>query len=84
MAKKAIESGASHAGEKLGKKAAEKSGDFIRKKLATMRPKPTPIAMQPPAIAVQQPYRSRNMQINHLISGDGIRRRKRQSENYVT
>ena len=28
-----LESGISHAGDKLGKKAAEKSGDFIMKKL---------------------------------------------------
>ena len=28
MAKKALESGISHAGDKLGKKAVEKSGDF--------------------------------------------------------
>ena len=33
MTKKALESGISHAGDKLGKKAAEKSGDFIMKKL---------------------------------------------------
>ena len=32
MAKKALESGISHAGDKLGKKAVEKSGDFIMKK----------------------------------------------------
>ena len=33
MAKKALESGISHAGDKLGKKAAEKSGDFIMRQL---------------------------------------------------
>ena len=33
MAKKALESGILHAGDKLGKKAVEKSGDFIMKKL---------------------------------------------------
>ena len=33
MAKKALESGISHAGDKLGKKAAEKSGDFIMEKI---------------------------------------------------
>ena len=33
MAKKALESGVSHAGDKLGKAAAEKSGDLIMKKL---------------------------------------------------
>ena len=35
FAKKALQSGISHAGDKLGKKAAEKSGDFIVKKLAS-------------------------------------------------
>ena len=33
IAKKALQSGISHAGDKLGKKAAEKSGDLIMKKL---------------------------------------------------
>ena len=33
MAKKALESGISHAGDKLGKKAVEKSGEMIMKKL---------------------------------------------------
>ena len=33
FAKKAIESGISHAGDKLGKKAAEKSGELIMKKI---------------------------------------------------
>ena len=33
MAKTALESGISHTGDKLEKKAAEKSGDFIMKKL---------------------------------------------------
>ena len=37
MAKKALESGVSHAGDKLGKAAAEKSGDLIMKKLANLR-----------------------------------------------
>ena len=32
IAKKALQSGISHAGDKLGKKAAEKSGDLIMKK----------------------------------------------------
>ena len=33
FAKKALESGISHAGDKLGKKAAEKSGELILRKL---------------------------------------------------
>ena len=39
FARKALQSGISHAGDKLGKKAAEKSGDFITKKLASQFPK---------------------------------------------
>ena len=34
VAKKALESGISHTGERLGKKISEKSGDLIMKKLA--------------------------------------------------
>ena len=34
FAEKAVQSGLSYAGDKLGKKAAEKSGDFIMKKKA--------------------------------------------------
>ena len=36
VAKKALEAGISHAGEKLGKKTVEKSGDLIMKKLGNM------------------------------------------------
>lgn len=35
FAKTALQPGISFAGDKLGKKAAEKSGDFIMKKLAS-------------------------------------------------
>ena len=65
MAKKALESTISHAGDKLGKKAVEKSGDFIMKKLHgstkpsfNMKPKPK-----------QEDY---NMILNRLISGNGF------------
>ena len=37
MAKKALEAGISHSGERLEKKISEKSGDLIMKKLANMR-----------------------------------------------
>lgn len=37
LTKRALESGISHAGDKLGKKAAEKSGELIMRKLANMR-----------------------------------------------
>ena len=36
LAKRALESGVSHAGERLGKKISEKSGDLIMKRLANM------------------------------------------------
>jgi len=42
FAKKAQQSGISHAGDKLGKKAAEKSGDFITPKLASQFSKTKP------------------------------------------
>ena len=43
FAKKALESGVSHSGDRLGKKTAEKSGDFIMKQLQGMKkPVPTP------------------------------------------
>ena len=71
MAKKALESGISHAGDKLGKKAAEKSGDFIMKKLhgstkpsLTMKPKPKP----------KQEEEDYNIILNRLISGNGFER----------
>ena len=41
VAKKALESGISHTGERLGKKMSEKSGDLIMKKLAKARATPT-------------------------------------------
>jgi len=39
FAKKAIKSGVEHAGERLGKKAAEKFGDLIMRRLGNMRQK---------------------------------------------
>ena len=63
MAKKALESGISHAGDKLGKKAAEKSGEMIMKKL------------HGPRITKQTTSRSTNQEdynliLNRLISGN--------------
>ena len=42
FANNALQSGISHAGDKLGKKAAEKSGDLIMKKLASRFTKSKP------------------------------------------
>ena len=65
MAKKALESGISHAGDKLGKKAAEKSGDFIMKKLhGSTKP-----LSNKKTKTKQEDY---NTILNRLISGNGI------------
>ena len=71
MAKKALESSISHAGDKLGKKAAEKSGDFIMKKLhgSTKSSITKPIRTTKPK---QEDY---NTILNRLISGNGYSKR---------
>ena len=79
LAKKALESGMSHAGERLGKKISEKSGDLIMERLRNIRngvagqkalAKPSPIKQQ-------QQEESTDMILNRLISGSGIKRRRR-------
>ena len=75
MAKKAITSGVSHAGEQIGKKAAEKSGDLIMKKLAGFRQKKT--KMPTTANMNTSPNESTHMILNRLISGNGIKTRTR-------
>ena len=73
--KKALKSGISHAGEQVGKKISEKSGDLIMKRLLSMRntkkidPKPKTTKHH-----VKKRQESTNMIINRLISGDGLRR----------
>ena len=70
MAKKALESGISHAGDKLGKKAAEKSGNFIMKKLhGSTKPSFTK-TMKPPKPKQEEDY---NTILNRLISGNGFK-----------
>ena len=72
MAKKALESGISHTGDKLGKKAAEKSGDFIMKKLhGSTKPSITK-TMKPPKPKQEEDY---NTILNRLISGNGFSKR---------
>ena len=75
LGKKAIESGISHAGERLGKKTAEKSGDLIMKRLRNMskgdagqRAKIVP--------AIKHQKESTDMIIDRLISGSGLNRRR--------
>ena len=87
LAKKALESGISHAGQRLGKKISEKSGDLIMERLRNMRKGVagqkalTPIlqkAFVPPSpIKQQQQEESTDMILNRLISGSGVKRRRR-------
>ena len=73
MAKKAIESGVSHAGDRLGKKISEKSGDLIMKRLASMRKgKTEQKAIVSPPVKQEE---STDMILNRLISGSGIKRK---------
>ena len=82
IAKKALQSGISHAGDKLGKKAAEKSGDLIMKKLGNMRigSKKQPVKNLTPALAAKPapaPGESSEEILNRLISGQGVKRNNR-------
>ena len=70
VAKKVLESGVSHAGERLGKKISEKSGDLIMKRLANIRKGDTRQK------AIEQQGESTDMILNRLISGSGIKRRR--------
>ena len=76
LAKKALQSGISHAGDKLGKKAAEKSGDLIMKKLGNMKigKKQLHPQSQPPPAAPAPPGESSDEILNRLISGQGMKR----------
>ena len=79
LAKKAVKSGISHAGERLGKKISEKSGDLIMERLRNIRKGNVgKKALIPP---IQKQEESTDMFINRLISGSGMKRR---SKNYVT
>ena len=85
VAKKALQSGISHAGDKLGKKAAEKSGDLIMKKLGNLgkAKQPASKAKQPtrsappPKAQPQSSGESSAEILNRLISGQGVKRNKR-------
>ena len=83
VVKKALEAGISHTGEKLGKKAAEKSGDIIMKRLAKMRISPktgTSFSTDIPEYG-QRPLSKHeedsNAMLNRLISGSGLKRKKK-------
>ena len=74
MAKKALESGISHAGDKLGKKAAEKSGNFVMKKLhGSAKPSFNMKTMK--TSKPQQKQEDYNTILNRLISGNGYLKR---------
>ena len=77
IAKKALESGVSHAGDRLGKAVSEKSGELIMKKLANLRKGATTQRAIVPSLPIkqQQQYESTDMILNRLISGSGRRRR---------
>ena len=81
VAKKALQSGISHAGDKLGKKAAEKSGDLIMKKLGNLgsrRPQPKAPASKPKAPASRSAPASGESSaeiLNRLISGQGVKKK---------
>ena len=77
LAKKALESGVSHAGDKIGKKVAEKSGDLIMKKLANLRKGATTQKAIVPSLPIEQQEESADMILNRLISGSGMKRRRR-------
>ena len=77
LAKKALESGVSHAGDKLGKAAAEKSGDLIMKRLANLRKGATTQRAIVPSLPIKQQEESADMILNRLISGSGMKRRRR-------
>lgn len=75
LGKKALESGVSHAGDRLGKKISEKSGDLIMKRLANMRKEQKANVQSPP-----KQEESTDMILNRLISGSGdliMKRRRR-------
>ena len=73
LAKKALKSRISHAGERLGEKISEKSGDLIMEKLRNMRKGDTgQKALTPP---IQQKQESVDMILNRLISGSGIKKK---------
>ena len=79
VAKKALESGISNAGERLGKAVSEKSGDLIMKRLANLRKGATRQTVNVPSSPIKQQRQdeSTDMILNRLISGSGIKRRRR-------
>ena len=75
LGKKAIESGISHAGERLGKKTAEKSGDLIMKRLRNMS-KGNAGQRAKIVSPIKHQKESTDIIIDRLISGSGLNRRR--------
>ena len=74
LGKKAIESGISHAGETAGKKISKKSGDLIMKRLRNMRK--GVVGQKTITPPINQQKESKDMIIDRLISGSGLKRRR--------
>ena len=74
--KKAIEFGMSHAGDKIGKKVGEKSGDLIMKQLSKMRKGSRKQQEIMPIKAMTQ-QEDTNMILNRLISGSDLKRKRK-------
>ena len=87
FAKKAVKADISHAGEKLGKKAAEKSGDQIMKMLRqnatpttvkrALTTTPTTVKRALATPPQRQKEESTDIILNRLISGTGIKKRRK-------
>lgn len=75
FAKKALKSGVSHAGEQVGKKMSENAGDLIMKRLQNLRQQEAIAAPTP--VEHQQQDESTDMILNRLISGSGMKRRRK-------
>ena len=75
MAKKALESGISHAGDKLGKKVSEKSGELIMRKLHGLTKQPMNEIVKPTKPTKPKQEEDYNTILNRLISGNGFSKR---------
>ena len=74
LAKKALQSGISHAGDKLGKAASEKSGELIMRKLHGSTKQSMNETMKPTKPTKPKQEEDYNTILNRLISGTGLRR----------
>ena len=74
MPKKALESGISHAGDKPGKKAAEKSRELIMRKLHGSTKPSMNKTMKSTKTTKPEQEEDYNTILNRLISGSGLTR----------